>query len=116
VFGETGMISTIIARVDGAEAEIDTWLMSCRVLGRRVEEAALAELVRLLRGRGVSKLTGIFRPTERNGIVVDHYRKLGFSLDSAGEAGEERWLLDIGVADFDFPDIFAHVLRDGQDA
>lgn len=112
VFGDNGMISTVIARVRGEEAEIDTWLMSCRVLGRRVEEAALAELARLLRARGVTRLIGIFRPSERNGIVVDHYRKLGFTLDSTDAAGEARWELDIASADFDFPDIFAHVLRE----
>lgn len=112
VFGDNGMISTIIARVRGEDAEIDTWLMSCRVLGRRVEEAALVELIRLLRTRGVTRLIGIFRPTERNGIVVDHYRKLGFTHVRTDEAGEQLWSLDIASADFDFPDIFAHVLRE----
>ena len=43
-FGDNGIISVIIAD-KGADAwEIDTWLMSCRVLGRRVQEAALAHL------------------------------------------------------------------------
>ena len=68
--------------------------MSCRVLGRRVEEAVLHEIVRRARAGGVAQLVGLYRPTPRNGLVRDHYRKLGFSQDGH-EGDAERWTLDV---------------------
>ena len=58
--------------------EIDTWLMSCRVLGRRVEHMVLREILEHARAAGIQKLSGTYRPTERNKLVIDHYAKLGF--------------------------------------
>jgi predicted enzyme involved in methoxymalonyl-ACP biosynthesis len=58
--------------------EIDTWLMSCRVLGRRVEEAVLAEVVAQAVRNGVAELRGRYIASGRNAMVADHYRLLGF--------------------------------------
>ena len=86
-FGDNGMISVIICRTDGAASWIiDTWLMSCRVLGRGVERMVLKELVRQARIRGVKTLIGTYRPSARNALVKDHYRGLGF-VERAPEAG-----------------------------
>jgi FkbH-like protein len=90
-FGDNGMISVIICRPrDAVTWEIDTWLMSCRVLGRRVENMVLREIVANARARGIERLVGVYRPTERNAMVRDHYRKLGFAPVSG--AGDE-WVL-----------------------
>src|SRR5271163_248916 len=80
IFGDNGMISVIICRPaqDGIW-EIDTWLMSCRVLGRKVEHMVLSEILQHARRAGIYKLAGTYRPTERNQLVLDHYAKLGFS-------------------------------------
>ena len=94
VFGDNGMISVIICEKNADIWSIDTWLMSCRVLGRRVEEAALKDVVTQAREAGASKLVGIFSPTERNIIVKDHYKKLGFTKIS-GKGEKETWKLDI---------------------
>lgn len=79
-FGDNGIISLVIARVEGSSCEIDTWLMSCRVLGRRVEEALMAEIVRRARDRSVTRIVGRYIPTSQNGMVAEHFAKLGFSL------------------------------------
>jgi FkbH-like protein len=84
--GDLGMIAVVICRekMEGGELywNIDTWLMSCRVLGRKVEEAMLAEIAAEARRRDVSRLNGKYIPTAKNGMVRDHYLKLGFSLRS----------------------------------
>ena len=54
--------------------------MSCRVLGRRVEEACLAHLVAIARREGARELVGKYTPSPKNAMVKDHYKKLGFSL------------------------------------
>ena len=59
-FGDAGMISVLICRDAGEAWEIDTWLMSCRVLGRGVEDAVLAELVRQGASAGKKALIGRF--------------------------------------------------------
>ena len=116
-FGDNGMISTVICRDRGSEREIDTWLMSCRVLGRRVEEAVLAALVRGARARGIARLIGVYRPTGRNGIVADHYQKLGFVPSSPVRPDEARWALDLAdMCDLDFPDVFSEILYDAAES
>jgi FkbH-like protein len=98
VFGDNGMISVVICRPDGAARwEVDTWLMSCRVLGRKVEDMVLKEIVREARARGVGEIIGMYRPTERNGMVRDHYAKLGFETISTADDGETRWRLSAAV-------------------
>jgi FkbH-like protein len=82
-FGDNGLISVVLARPDAAlrpgEWLIDTWLMSCRVLGRKVEEATLQVLLEHASHQGVTALIGEYRPTARNGMVAEHYPRLGFT-------------------------------------
>ncbi len=94
-FGDNGIIAILIARANGAEADIETWLMSCRVLGRNVEEACLNVLVEQATGLGVRRLVGLYRPTEKNGMVRELYRTLGFELAETEESGATRWTLDL---------------------
>ncbi|MEP9404016.1 HAD-IIIC family phosphatase [Sphingomonas sp. VNH70] len=91
MFGDTGMISVVIALAADDGWEIDTWLMSCRVLGRGVERAVLAELCRQAQAAGVARLIGVYRPTPRNALVRDHYATLGFDFLGEGADGETRW-------------------------
>jgi FkbH-like protein len=100
LFGDNGMISVVICRpTEAAVWEIDTWLMSCRVLGRRVEHVVLRELLEHARAAGIQKLHGVYRPTERNKLVVDHYAKLGFAKIMEEESGLTRWELFVEGAE-----------------
>lgn len=104
-FGDNGLISVILARPDDrwgrAALLIDTWLMSCRVLGRQVEAAVLEVIAQEATSRGAQALVGEYRPTPRNGMVSDHYPKLGFApADTPAPAsdGSLFWRFDIGAA------------------
>jgi len=100
IFGDNGMISVVICRPgEAGEWEIDTWLMSCRVLGRKVEHMVLREILGHARVAGIHKLMGVYRPTERNKLVVDHYAKLGFAKAGEEESGLTRWELLVEAAD-----------------
>jgi FkbH-like protein len=100
IFGDNGMISVVICRPCAGDAwEIDTWLMSCRVLGRKVENMVLQELLRHARAAGIERLLGTYKPTARNQLVSDHYAKLGFSPAGAGDDGATRWVLAVETAD-----------------
>ena len=95
-FGDNGMISVVICRADQSKIwEIDTWLMSCRVLGRRVEHMVLREILEHARAAGVEKLRGVYRPTDRNKLVEDHYDKLGFTKTGEDNSGVTYWELPV---------------------
>jgi len=93
-FGDNGMISVVICRPGETSSwEIDTWLMSCRVLGRKVENMVLREILQHARRAGISKLIGTYLPTGRNQLVADHYARLGFGKVGEEESGLTRWEL-----------------------
>jgi FkbH-like protein len=93
MFGDNGMISVVICRPGSArDWNIDTWLMSCRVLGRKVEHMVLREILKHAAAAGITKLNGVYIPTERNRLVMDHYSKLGFT-QVAENAGVTQWEL-----------------------
>jgi FkbH-like protein len=96
-FGDHGLISVVFGRIDRSELVLDVWLMSCRVLGRGVEDLLFNAVVSRARERGLREVVGLYRPTARNGLVRDHYSKLGFSSDGK-EGDAERWRLDVSRA------------------
>jgi predicted enzyme involved in methoxymalonyl-ACP biosynthesis len=75
---------------------LDLWLMSCRVLKREMEIAMLDGIVERARERHIDSIIGYYLPTSKNGMVADHYAKLGFTRTSKDEAsGATTWSLDI---------------------
>jgi len=93
-FGDHGLISIVIGRVDGALLEVDTWLMSCRVLKRQVEETMLNELSRLARLKGCSSILGVYLATAKNEMVRDFYSRMGFRTRTATDDRGE-YVLDL---------------------
>jgi FkbH-like protein len=84
-FGDHGLISIVIGEKAGDVMKVDTWLMSCRVLKRGVEEEVLNEIVRLAKSKGCRSLLGTYLPTPKNEMVRDFYAKMGFTLISESE-------------------------------
>jgi FkbH-like protein len=96
-FGDNGIIAIIIGRLrDGHDVHIDTWLMSCRVLGRNVEEASLNLIAAQAQKLGAERLIGEFIPTKANGMVKDHYAKLGFETLQENADGSSLSCLHLG--------------------
>ena len=93
-FGDNGMICVVICNVAAHEWQIDSWLMSCRVLNRKVEEAVCNRVAAAALAAGATRLVGLYLPTARNGIVADLYAKLGF-MQAPGDGPEQRWELDL---------------------
>ncbi len=88
-FGDHGLISVVIAKKAGGTMEIDTWLMSCRVLKRQVEDEALNELARMAKARGCAKIEGVYLRTAKNEMVRDFYKIMGFTLTAEEENSRE---------------------------
>jgi FkbH-like protein len=95
-FGDNGLISIVLGHVEATDLHLDLWLMSCRVLKRDMELAMLDGLTERAHHRNVRKLVGYYIPSAKNGMVADHYEKLGFSPVSRDDAtGATVWSLDI---------------------
>jgi FkbH-like protein len=88
-FVDHGLISIVIGSKRDGTMEIDTWLMSCRVLKRQVEAEALNELARLAANRGCARLAGVYLPTAKNEMVRDFYPGMGFTLTAENEQRRE---------------------------
>jgi FkbH-like protein len=86
-FGDNGLVGVAIA-VERSPGEwvIDSFLMSCRVLGRKAELALLAAVTRRLVARGARRLLGEFIPSKKNAPAADFYASAGFVAvpDSSG--------------------------------
>jgi FkbH-like protein len=95
-FGDNGLVSVVLGRLDGSQMHLDLWLMSCRVLKREMEIAMLDGIVERAQERHIESIIGYYLPTSKNGMVADHYEKLGFTRISKDEAsGATTWSLDI---------------------
>jgi FkbH-like protein len=77
-FGDSGITGLAIVRYSEATADIDSFLLSCRILGRRVEDAFFAFLIRRVRERGATTLIGRYFPTAKNQQVASFYLDRGF--------------------------------------
>ncbi len=107
-FGDNGIIAIVIGRLqDGPGPQpdllIDTWLMSCRVLGRQVEPTTLNLIAAEAQRLGARRLIGEYLPTSKNAMVREHYARLGFRVTGTGSPGAvaigaSRAVLDL--ADF----------------
>jgi FkbH-like protein len=94
-FGDNGMISVIIFDIETDQWSCDTWLMSCRVLGRRVEELVLATVAQAAKQAGARRLAGTYLPTKKNALVSEHFAKLGFQKTADLPEGGTAWALDL---------------------
>lgn len=93
-FGDNGMISILIAEKEDKTLIIDSWLMSCRVIKRRVEEVLCDQLVATAKAEGIETIRGQYSPTPKNKLVQKHYQDLGFTLiDTSNDV--DIWELNV---------------------
>jgi FkbH-like protein len=79
-FSDHGLVSLMIALRHGVWLDIDTWLMSCRVVGRTVEATMLEHLCRWAQELDCKGLRGTYIPTAKNTMVKDLFSTFGFDL------------------------------------
>jgi FkbH-like protein len=93
-YADNGLVGVAILRTEAEICEIDSFLMSCRVIGRTVETALLAHLAADARQQGASLLQGWFLPTKKNAPAQEFYRDHGFEMADRTEEGV-LWKLDL---------------------
>lgn len=89
-YGDNGLICVIVLEEKDKETLfIDTWLMSCRVLKRGMEDFTLNTIVEKAKEHGYRYVTGEYLETAKNQMVRDHYQNLGFIFEN------NRWILNV---------------------
>lgn len=89
-FGDSGIVGTCILRFDGEEALIDSFLLSCRVLGREVERVFVAQALQIAKDRGCTRAIGEYYSTPKNGQVEFFYGSQGFEELPQTDHGPDR--------------------------
>lgn len=104
-FGDYGMVGLLIE----SNGEIDTMLLSCRVLGKGIEEAFVKEVLRRMhKQKGINGVVSRYIPTAKNTQVADFWEKVGFSLIQSSSA-ERLYNLDLSAADLLINDYYTIV-------
>lgn len=87
-FGDAGVVGLAMGEMDGDDFRVDTFLLSCRVIGRGIETALLAEMAAYARRYGANRLIGEFVPTKKNSLCASFYPDHGFARAADDAAGE----------------------------
>lgn len=92
MFGDYGLVSAIIMeKKNEQDLMIDTWIMSCRVLKRGLEQLVLNEIVAIAKAYNFKRVIGEYIPTSKNNMVAGHYTGLGFALTTV----PNTWTIDV---------------------
>jgi FkbH-like protein len=102
-FGDNGLVGVAITHCIGEVCEIDTLLLSCRVIGRTVETALLANLAQEARNQGMLSLQGWYLPTKKNVPAKDVYRSHGFKLIKEVDQ-DTLWEFDLSTGRINCPE------------
>jgi FkbH-like protein len=97
-FGDYGLISVLLARPQPQNTKIlylDTWLMSCRVIARTVEEFCFNQFIKHAQNLGYEKIYAYYRPSAKNQLIADLLTRMQFisvNPDQKDEYMESTWL------------------------
>lgn len=94
-FGDNGVVSVVIGRLENNVCHMELWLMSCRVLKRDMEFAMMDTLVHQLKQRNITEIRGYYYPTAKNGMVKNFYELQGFSKINEDDDGNTIWSYQI---------------------
>ncbi|OSM08443.1 putative FkbH-like protein [Magnetofaba australis IT-1] len=113
-FGDNGLTALCIAHHHARDrVRIDTFLMSCRVLGRGLETALLAEAAAWADARGAAQLEGLFIPTPKNAPAAEFYPRHGFTLHETQADNTQLWRLALSESNLAAPD-HIHPMQEPQ--
>ena len=108
-FGDNGTVGLAVVVSENGRWRIDTFLLSCRVIGRQVEHVLADRILRDAASEGVVAVEAEYVPTPNNGLVADFWRSLGFTMLSESEDDRRTvWRFDLsGFRPKTFP--FLHI-------
>lgn len=85
IYGDNGIAGVCIVQISDESADIDTFLLSCRVMGRHVEHAFMIKVIEILRANGIKTVRAFYRKTEKNKAAADFLKEAGFAVTEENE-------------------------------
>jgi FkbH-like protein len=104
-FGDNGLTGLIIVEIDGLSANIDTFLLSCRILGKGIEDAFIAHIFKKLKDLKIEYVTASLIKTKKNEQVEYFYEKVGFKV-SANFGDRKDYVLTLDDINISLQDIY----------
>ena len=104
-FGDNGITGCIMVNNN----TIDTFLLSCRILGKGIEEAFMTAIMKCLSDNGVGKLYAEYIPTAKNVQVENFYEKMQFNVTVKELDGSKRYEIDLRNMDLSIKDYY-HII------
>jgi FkbH-like protein len=94
-FGDNGIsILTIIKIVDNI-AFLDSFLLSCRILGRNIESAFLNYIINILKEKNIKTIKSVYIPSNKNKQTENFYEKMNFKIEKLQEDGTKNYILEL---------------------
>ncbi|MFX1559014.1 MAG: HAD-IIIC family phosphatase [Promethearchaeota archaeon] len=103
-FGDEGVVGVAIVKIKNGDWWIDSFLMSCRVIGRSAETALLARIVADARSVKAKRIIGEYIPTKKNPPAADLYEKHGFGMPADSDNNGTTWILNLDTDTVEVPD------------
>ena len=110
-FSEYGIISCIVLRLAEDSCFIESWVMSCRVLKRKVENLVFEKIYELAKKKGCKTIIGEYIPTKKNAMVSAFYDSLGFEIsEDVPEKKRYEYLISKGFEKESLPIEYGEIL------
>jgi FkbH-like protein len=92
-FGDNGITGLCVVKISEYDAQIDSFLLSCRILGKNIEKAFIAYIFKTLKTHGIIEVRASYIPSAKNAQVKYFYEKTGFHLKKEDEAHTKYYYL-----------------------
>lgn len=102
-FGDNGITGCVMVTPQG---EFDTFLLSCRILGKGIEVAFVKKVLAMLMEASMTTIKADYQPTAKNAQVAEFYDKIGFELIGREDNGAKHYAIDLNKADLSIEDYY----------
>jgi FkbH-like protein len=94
-FGDSGLTGTCIVTRDKDKADIDSLLLSCRILGKDIEKSFVKQVLKTLQSEGITEVSAGYIPTVKNAQVAKFYEDTGFVLEHEDEKQTKYYRINL---------------------
>jgi FkbH-like protein len=94
-FGDNGISLMSIINIENDIAYFDSFLLSCRILGRNIEIGYINYILNYLLRNGIKLIKAIYLPSKKNIQTIDFYESIGFRLENVDDDGSKHYSLEI---------------------